>query len=145
MKKKIFLFMLMGVLALSLTGCVEIKKVKESDVVLSIKDSTLSPKGATFILKNNTEKEYLYGPEYYIEIKDNENWKEIELDDPLSWISIVYTLEAKEEKEINIDWSYGYGELSKGQYRLVKKAFMKESKPTDDSDIVYLYSEFEIK
>ena len=112
---------------------------------LLLKEETLSSKGATFILKNNTDNEYWYGPDYYIEIKKDGQWVEIQLEQPLVWNSIAYKLNASEEKEINIDWSIGYGELSKGQYRLVKKAVKEEDKSFDDSKFVYLYAEFEIE
>ena len=63
--------------------------------------------------------------------------KEIELEEPLSWDAIVYTLDAYAIAKINIDWSYGYKELGKGQYRLVK-SFL------GDSNKINVSVEFEI-
>lgn len=113
---------------------------KEETIELLLKEGTITSKGATFILKNNTDKEYWYGPDYYIETKKDEKWSEIELDSPLVWNSIAYLLKANEGKEINIDWSIGYGELSNGQYRLVKN-ICKEGQ----ADNICLYVEFEIE
>ena len=112
----------------------------ENEVELLLKEETLSSKGATFILKNNTDNEYWYGPEYYIEIKKDEKWTEIDLYSQLAWNSIAYKSNAGEEKEMNIDWSIGYGELSNGKYRLVKK-IRKEGQV----DNIYLYAKFEIE
>lgn len=118
-----------------------------NDVSLKIKPNTLSKKGATFILKNNTDKEYWYGEAWSVEKLENGNWKEFETltGDPLTWNAIAYTLKANEEKEIVIDWSYGYGELEDGEYRLVKSTFKEEDRPIDESKKLYLYAEFIIK
>ena len=70
-------------------------------------------------------------------------WQEIKLKEPLTWNSVLYTLKAKEEIEINIDWgSTGYGMLESGKYRLVKKGFRKNNSP--DSRSYSVYSEFTI-
>lgn len=121
--------------------------IDDDSVTLSIKDDTLTNKGATFILKNNTNKEYWYGEEYIIEKKDNNSWKEVSTltGEPLTWNMIAYTLKPNEEKEINIDWSFGYGELESGDYRLVKSTFREEDRPIDETKILYLYVEFSIK
>ncbi len=105
----------------------EIKE--EKDVTLSVKDGTLTSKGATFILKNNSENEYWYGNEYFIEKYENNKWMEVKTitGDPLVWNSVIYTLKLNEEKELNIDWMIGYNELSDGKYRLVKKIFLKDN------------------
>ncbi len=118
---------------------------EEKEISLSLKEETLTSMGATFILKNNSNKEYYYGADYYIEYKHNDNWNEIQLDEPLSWNSIAYVIKPGDEQEININWSYGYGELKTGIYRLVKKVSKVDDKPIDESKIIYLYSEFEIR
>ena len=71
-------------------------------ITIQIKDSTLTPKGTTIIMKNNTDKEYCYEPVYYLEKKENGNWEKIELDEPLSWNTVIFTLNAGEEIETNI-------------------------------------------
>lgn len=118
-----------------------------STISMIIKSKTLSSKGATFILKNYTDEEYCYGPEYTIEINENGKWKEIDTltGKPLVWNSIAYTIKPGEEKEININWSYDYGELKNGEYRLVKKTFKEEKQLINDSKLVHLYAEFNIK
>ena len=47
-------------------------------------------------------------------------------------------------KNININWSNGYGELKSGKYRLVKKVVTKENTLIDETRTVYLYAEFSI-
>ena len=114
------------------------------ELVLNIKINTLTNKGATFILKNNSDEEYSYGDPYIIEKFENSNWNEIKTltGDPLSWNDMLYTLKPNEEKEIKINWSLGYGELSSGKYRLVKNNFRKNNSPY--SKLYGVYAEFEI-
>ena len=120
------------------------KNVYENPVTIYIKNDTLTPKGATFILKNNTDENYCYEPAYYIEKKEGNKWNEIVLKEPLSWNSVIYTIKPREETEINIDWSVtGYGALKNGEYRLVKRNFRKEN--SLDSRAFSSYVEFEIE
>ena len=113
-------------------------------ISLQVKEDTRTSKGATFIIKNNTEDDYSYGLPYSIEKFENKTWKELDTltGEPLSWDMIVFTIKAKEEAEINIDWS-AYGELQNGTYRLVKSDFRKSN--TSESRTYTLYAEFDIK
>ena len=114
-------------------------------ILLEIKEDTRTSKGATFILKNTTDDEYAYGQPYTIEKFDNGNWKEINTltGDPLTWNAVLYTIKSKEEKELYIDWSLGYGTLNSGTYRLVKSDLRKSNSP--DSRAYTVYAEFDIK
>ena len=115
----------------------------ESELSLIIKPGTLTNNGATFILKNMSTIDYNYEQAYYIEKKENNNWKEIELTEPLSWNTVLYTLKASQEVEITINWgNTGYGTLKNGKYRLVKNNFRKNNNP--DSKSYSVYAEFEI-
>ena len=114
---------------------------KNEDISLLVKEDTITSKGATFILKNNSNKTYTYGAEYEIEIKENSEWSKIELDTPLSWNELLYLIKPNITSELNIDFMIGYGELSTGKkYRFVKK--VREEYKKDD---IFLYAEFEIK
>ena len=102
-------------------------KINNNEVSLSIKDNTLTSKGATIVIKNNTNMEYNYGPEYYLEKQEGSKWVTIEPKEPLSWNDILYSIKSNESKEYNEDWSYAYGKLSKGKYILVKNIFLKDA------------------
>ena len=114
-------------------------------ILLKVMEDTRTSKGATFIIKNTTDEEYGYGEAYSIEKFDNGSWKELDTltGDPLSWNAVLYTIKAKEEKELNIDWSLGYGELKSGTYRLVKSDIRKSNSP--ESRTYTVYAEFDIK
>lgn len=130
-------------------GFIKTIDIKENDetteaIELFLKDNTLTSNGATFVLKNNSNETYRYGPEYEIEAKEDYGWHKIELEQPLVW-NVLYLLNANEIQEFKIDFSYGYGELSNGRkYRLVKRAY-KEGETINKSKGTYLYAEFEIK
>lgn len=114
-------------------------------ILLEVKEDTRTSNGATFIIKNNTNDEYAYGEPYIIEKFENQSWKEIDTltKEPLTWNAILYNLKPKEEREININWSYGYGNLKSGTYRLVKNDLRKAKSP--DSRVYTIYAEFDIK
>ena len=119
----------------------------KDEVSLMIKEKTLTKKGATFLLKNNTDKDYAFGMEYIIESKEGNRWEELETitGAPLTWNEIAYILKAHEEREITIDWSDGYGELKIGDYRLVKTTFKEDDRPIKEENKLHLYAEFSIK
>ena len=114
-------------------------------VLIEVKEDTRTSKGSTFIIKNTTDENYTYGEPYTIEKFDNGSWKEIDTltGDPLSWNAVLYTIMAGEKKELNIDWSLGYGELKSGTYRLVKSDIRKSNSP--ESRTYTVYAEFDIK
>lgn len=115
-----------------------------NNISLSLKANTLTSKGATFIIKNNSNETYVYGAEYKIETKIDGQWQDVELKQPLAWNEIAYVINSRGLREINIDFTYGYGELSKGEYRLVKKVFKQDDVPIDETKYQYVYAEFEI-
>ena len=119
-------------------------KENNEPISLTIKGNTLTNKGATFILKNDSDEEYSYVESYAIEKFENQIWKEIDTLNgaPLSWNDILYNIKPNEEREININWSFGYGELEGGKYRLVKHNIRKSNSP--DSRSYHVYVEFEI-
>ena len=53
----------------------------EDDISLSLKEGTLSSKGAIFIIKNNSDKKYYYGSQYEIQKKIDNRWYKIEIED----------------------------------------------------------------
>ena len=114
------------------------------ELILNVKSNTLTNKGATFILKNNSDDEYSYDDPYIIEKLENGNWKELDTltGNPLSWNDMLYNLKPHEEREIKIDWSLGYGELTSGTYRIVKNRFRKKNSPY--SKLYGVNAEFEI-
>lgn len=130
MKKKLLIIFLCGVMALGVTGCGKQKneldigdksdiKVSQNDVIMTIKEGTLTNKSTTLVLINYSDKNFQYGSPYEIEIKKDGEWHKINVE--LYFNMPVFQLSAKESKEIELDWENGYGKLTEGTYRIIKE------------------------
>ena len=104
MKKMVFVILLCGVLILTMTGCVKTKnkldignksniKALKNDVIMTIKDGTLTNKSVTLVLINNSDKKIQYGSSYEIEIKKNDEWHKINAE--LNFTLQLFILESK--------------------------------------------------
>ena len=129
MKKTILTILLCGVMVLGITGCGKQKnefdignksdiKISQNDVIMTIKEGTLTNKSVTLVLTNNSDKNFQYGNPYEIEIKKDSEWHKINV--KLNFDMPAFQLSAKESKEIELDWENGYGKLPKGTYRIIK-------------------------
>ena len=129
MKKTILTILLCGVMVLGMTGCGKQKNefdigdksdinVSQNDVIMTIKEGTLTNKSATLVLTNNSDKNFQYGNPYEIEIKKDGEWHKINVE--LDFDLPAFQLSSKESKEIELDWENGYGKLAKGTYRIIK-------------------------
>ena len=85
MKKIVLVILLCGIMVLTMTGCKNAKnkldignksniKVSQNDVIMTVKDGTLTNKSVTLILTNNSDRKIQYGSPYEIEIKKNGEW-----------------------------------------------------------------------
>ena len=129
MKKTILTILLCGVMVLGMTGCGKQKnefdigkksdiKISQTDVIMTIKEGTLTNKSATIVLTNNNDKNFQYGNPYEIEIKKDGEWHKINIE--LNFDMPAFQLLSKESKEIELDWENEYGKLAKGTYRIIK-------------------------
>ena len=129
MKKTILTILLCGVMVLGMTGCGKQKnefdignksdiKISQNDVIMTIKEGTLTNKSATLVLTNNSDKNFQYGNPYEIEIKKDGEWHKINVE--LNFDMPAFQLLSKESKEIELDWENKYGKLAKGTYRIIK-------------------------
>ena len=93
----------------------------DSGVTMEIKEETLTKTGATIVLQVNDGTEYSYGRWFRIDKKENGKWRGLEpIDENYVFDAIGLILKPYGETEEKIDWSQLYGELEKGEYRLVK-------------------------
>ena len=152
MKKTILAILVCGVMVLGLTGCGTEKneftvgnesdiEIVEKGVTLSIKENTLTNTGATFILKNEGNIDYGYGPAWEIEMKQDDEWHKIDV--VLNFNSPSYQLSVNESKELNINWENSYGKLASGEYRLIKHIDIEKEDGTFED--FYVSAEFTIE
>ena len=130
MKKTILNIILCGIMVLVMAGCEKEKnefdigdksdiKISKNDVIMTIKEGTLTNKSATLLLTNNSDNNIQYGTPYEIEIKKDGEWHKINVE--LYFNLSLFQLSANESKEIDLDWENGYGKLAKGTYRIIKE------------------------
>ena len=93
----------------------------DSGVTMEIKEETLTKSGATILLQVKDGEEYSYGRWFRIDKKENGEWRGLEpIDENYVFDAIGFILNPYSESEDKVDWSDLYGELEKGEYRLVK-------------------------
>ena len=150
--KKILTILVCTLIILSLSACAIRKnefdigkesniEVVEKGVSLLIKENTLTKTGATLILKNDSDVVIQYGEPYEIEIKKDGKWHKINVE--LNFIMPAYSVNAKESKEIELNWSYGYGKLTSGNYRIIKDINIKNAEGSYEK--FYVSAEFSIE
>ena len=150
--KKILTILVCTLIILSLSACTNSKnefdigkesniEIEEKGVSLLIKENTLTKTGATLILKNDSDVVIQYGEPYEIEIKKDGKWHKINVE--LNFIMPAYIVNAKESKEIELNWSYGYGKLTSGNYRIIKDINIKNAEGSYEK--FYVSAEFSIE
>ncbi len=112
-------------------------KTSDNIISLSIKENTLTNKGLTIIIENKSNDKYIYGNSYYLEYYENDKWN---IMNQTSNTLEAYGLKPNQKIENTIDWSYSYGELPSGKYRIVKN-FLKDNNKKFD---IFSSLEFEI-
>ena len=140
-KKLLWIFICFG-LIFGLSGCR--KDLTDNNVFLLVKDGTLTNKGTTLILKNNSNIDYSYGEPYYIEREIDGVWKKVETIHDVVFNLPAWSIESGKSVEFNIDWEYGYGQLKSGKYRIVKEIFKSSSSNINNSVSFNIYAQFEI-
>lgn len=92
------------------------------EITMSIKDGTLTSKGATLVIVDTSNNKHLFGSWYRIDKKENDEWRELNtIIRDYAFTSIGYSVDDNGKLELEVDWEWLYGELSDGEYRLVKK------------------------
>ena len=121
----------------------KISKIGRSDVevIMQLKENTLSSGGLTMIIKNQSDINLEYGNPYTIEKYENGYWKSATMINDLSFTLPAFSLNKGESKELSMNWEYGYGKL-KGKYRIVKEFSYMEY---NDYISFNKYLEFEIQ
>lgn len=108
------------------------------NVTISIKEGTLTKTSATVIIEDKNKEKYNYSSWFRIDKKENQEWKEVKvIDEEYAFTDIAYLPDEDGKVQINTNWKNLYGELEKGEYRLVKEVY--------DNGNNYIYVEFTIE
>ncbi len=116
----------------------EKKSYSLEKIHLQIQENSISKTGITLIITDNNEKNVPWEDGYKIQRKISEKWIEIKPKKKLITSAFSYWKDENNQYIQKINWSYYYGELENGKYRIVK--------PFNINKDINLYSdEFEIK
>lgn len=95
-------------------------------VSMRIKEGTLTSTSATVIIRDTSNRDNIYGLYYRIEQKQNDEWVQLQYKPQEDGANVGFNLigyqvdSVTHEKEFSINWERFYGELPKGEYRIVK-------------------------
>ena len=103
---------------------------------MTIKEGTLNKDGVTVIIKDLSGERQTFGEEYRVDVYKNGGWEESEivLEDNYAWNAIGYSTD-ENGYEMKIQWTWLYGKLEPGHYRIVKSIMPK----------MYLYEYFSVE
>lgn len=111
------------------------------EVVMTIKDGTLTSTSATVIITDLTDTYNAYGTWYRIDKLVDDKWQEMDvLVDNLSWTMQAFHVNEDNILELKENWEKIYGPLESGKYRLWKDVLFENTIKNK-----YFYVEFEIK
>lgn len=115
-------------------------------VTMTIKNGTLTTRGATIMILDLSGNQYMYGSDFRLDKKENGIWHELENQcDNCVFNSMAYGPDLNGWLQFDIDWEKMYGNLSNGQYRIVKSALSsKENCHETKCHHYYLSVEFTI-
>lgn len=116
------------------------------NVSMEIEKGTLTKTGATIIITDLNGNKYSYGDPFWIERFENGTWKEVEnICDNCMFNMIAYGVDINGKLRLEHNWSYMYGELKPGKYRLIKGVLPNLDRPVTEEDEKYISVEFELE
>ena len=98
------------------------------NVIMKLKDNTLTKSGATIIITDDNEIKYTYEEYYKLEKRIDHIWYELKPRGDAVFNEMGYLVDDNNELEMNIDWSKTYGNLTSGKYRIIKRIYDGEYK-----------------
>lgn len=146
--KKVFIVFISLILLLGVTGCgnknnfsvgdKSTVEVVDKNVVFDLDEETLTNGSASILLRNDSEYNVSYGTPYELEIKEDGEWHKINVE--LFFTMPLMSLKPGESENLEFNWAESYGELAKGEYRIIKSVTVESDIP----ESFYVASEFTI-
>ena len=112
-------------------------------VRMDIVDGTLTKTSAKIKITDFSGNKYTYGDPYRIDVYKNGKWEELEEYCPTkncAWNAIAYGPDKYGHLMLDLDWSYLYGELTPGRYRIAKDALRNDEKCSEKQCNKYYFS-----
>ena len=114
-------------------------------LTMTIKDGTLTNTGATIIIKDESELKHVFGEPFYIDKLEGEDWVTLKPNENVAFNLPAYSVDENDTLELTCNWSYLYGALKPGTYRLVKDTFLEDDTPITEEDKKYFAVTFKIE
>lgn len=128
------------------TDEVNINNANEYDWGVALRAENVTTESVTLICTQSgggLTGELNTGEEYFLEVKVEDNWEAVPtVIDNYGWDSVAYIVNIEGETSWDINWSWIYGKLEPGEYRIGKE-FM-DFRETANYDTAVFYAEFEI-
>ncbi len=123
---------------------------KKSDLtfindIIKVETISSSNKEITFTMENTTDDDYTYGADYFLEVKEGNDWYVLENSEEMIFNAIGYNLNSNEKVEETVSFNYHYENLEKGVYRVVKSLHNNNDIPITENEVKYIMIEFEIE
>lgn len=142
MKRCLRLLLIMTLGLALISGCTETtdweptkyEYVNDFDGVnMTIKEETVSSTGLTVVIENNSDIEFIYGEQFLLEKKIKGDWYQVPvIIEDYGFDDIAYALAPGGIGEWSTEWSWLYGSLDAGEYRIVK--IIAGSERTEDTN-----------
>lgn len=119
------------ILLVLVIGCsvVNSSNSKEDEVVMSIKNNTLSNQGVVVVITgtDKLESSLMFSSDFKISKLTNKNYVPLDyIIANVGWDDIGYPIKRDTSIEIEIQWEYLYGKLEPGSYKLEKEYFVED-------------------
>jgi hypothetical protein len=152
MKRCLCLLVFIALSLILTSGCAQITDWKPTEydninnfdgVNMTVKEETVSSTGITVVIENNSEVQCIYSEDFLLEKKIKGKWYQVPvIIESYGFNDIGYELTPGEKGEWSVDWTWLYGSLDAGEYRIVKSVLAFRS--TGDFDEYKLAADFNI-
>ena len=93
---------------------------RDGEVVLQIKEKTITPTGLTAVIVNNSDADIHFGRDFMLEEEKDEEWIQVApVSEPIMTMDLLWAPTDSSE-ELALYWEPFYGQLKEGHYRLIK-------------------------
>lgn len=117
----------------------------EHDLGIQLSVTDISPTGLTLLFSQSGGEptgRLQTGTQFFIEEQVNGDWQEVKSIEDIVWTAEALVIEEDGYTTMSIDWSFIYGTLPNGKYRIGKD--VDDFRASGDYDIYTYYAEFEI-
>lgn len=119
-------------------GKSDIETLTDVDMkAINVKNGSL-----TVVITDHSKNEFIYGSSYRIDYERNGKWYYLSPKSELVFNSMAYHPDKNGKLTFDIDYTYGYGLLDKGKYRIVKDVIRRDDPCNEECKKYYVTAEF---